>query len=463
MKKAEVVFLVVVISVLILSVSALIATISVSNAPPTAIPTITQTFTPTVTLTPTPYPSRTITPTFTSTLTNTPTRTSTITPTPSETPLPSNTPTAFIFDQGDFEKGFVIDQIIPGIINRMGIDDEGNFWFASPYAVGKFDPQSEKFSQLNSLDPVIGITQDGRAWLLPPSGSPLEAWDGEESIYFDETNSWLVTQGYGAPSPLRPAFTVDYNGDLWLTTEYDVRRLRNDQWQIFIPQLMEFELPNIKTIATSYLVAHSQTSGLSWVGSCNWQDDQRLDGDGVRQFDGFIWEEINPPVSNGCVTALAGDKEGYLWVGMDDQLWRYDPESEEWDAFDPPPLDEDKYPDFRHGAVLNISSAPDSSVWVLYELCGAAGCETRQVRYRILNGQWTPIRDSSQISPPLLLFDGENTTWLLEPKEISRFEKSTFQPVAWMDWEQATIDNNGKLWVMTGELNAEMILWKYEP
>jgi len=148
---------------------------------------------------------------------------------------------------------------------------------------------------------------------------------------------------------------------------------------------------------------------------------------------------------------------------MDDQLWRFEPETDSWDAFDPPPLDKDKYPDFRHGAVLDITSSPDGSVWVLYELCGGAGCETRQVRYRILNGQWAPIRDSSQIRPPLFLIDGNNVAWSLMENEISRFENSTFQPVAWMDWLEATTDQVGTVWVLSGELNAEMVLWKFEP
>ena len=459
-RRAEIIFLVVVSAVLILSISALITTISVSNAPPTPTATITMTPTTTATFTATQYPTRTITATFTSTLTNTPTRTHTITPTPSETPTPSNTPTPFIFDQGVFERAFVIDQVIPGIINRMLVADDGSFWFASPYAVGRYEPESNKFSQVNLRDPVIGLTKDGRAWVLPSSESPLKSWDGSGFTEYDQTNSWLVTQGYGVPSPLAPSLSFGFDESLWITTNYDVRRLVNNQWQIFLPQQMGFELPNRKTIGTSFILTHSKIDGKSWAGSCNWSDGVRLDGDGVRQFDGRLWYEINPPVSKGCVTALASDLEGHLWMGMEDQLWQYDPESNTWQAFDPPPLDPAKYRDFRHGAVLDISVAPDSSLWILYELCGAASCQTRQMRYRIVDGEWNTIRESSQIAPPLLLFDGNSSAWSLMPNEISRMENGVFKPVAWMDWKQATVDKNGTVWVMTGRLNAEMVLWK---
>ena len=53
--------------------------------------------------------------------------------------------------------------------------------------------------------------------------------------------------------------------------------------------------------------------------------------------------------------------------------------------------------------------------------------------------------------------------WSLMENEISRFENSAFQPVAWMDWLEATTDQEGIVWVLTGELNAEMVLWKFEP
>ncbi len=338
-KKAEIIFLVVVGGTLILSLSALVTTITVSNAPATPTATLTSSPTATLTFTSTQIPSRTVTPTYTSTTTFTPTRTQTITPTPSQTPIPSNTPTAFIFDQGVFERAFVVNQVIPGILNRMQVADDGSFWFASPYAVGRYEPETKKYSQVNLNDPVIGLTSDGKAWILPDTGTPLQVWDDSGFTYYDQTNSWLVTQGYGAPSPLNPVLSSDYAGNVWLTTNYDIRRLRGNQWQIFLPQQMGIELPNRKTMATSFLLAHSQISPLSWVGSCNWNEDQRTDGDGVRQFDGIQWSTVDLPAEEGCVTTMAADQSGFLWVGMDGRLWRYDEKLNTWREFTPPSLD----------------------------------------------------------------------------------------------------------------------------
>lgn len=462
-KKAEIIFLVVVGGILILSVSALVTTITVSNAPATPTATVTSSPTATQTFTATQIPSRTITPTYTSTTTFTPTRTQTITPTPSLTPTPSITPTVFIFDQGVFEREFVVEQVIPGIVNRLLVADDGSFWIASPYAVGRYEPDTNKFSQVNLDNPVIGLTQDGKAWILPASGSPLQTWDGTTFISYDQTNSWLPPQGYGAPSVFEPTISVDFENNVWLTTAYDIRRLRGDQWQIFLPDFIGIELPFRKTISTSFVVAHAQFNQLSWVGSCNWRDGVRLDGEGVHQFNGTSWAAADIPAEEGCVTAMATDKTGYLWVGMDGRLWRYDEKQDRWSEFTPPDLDPVKFIGFSHGAVLDITIAPDDSTWVLFELCGSAGCQTRQVRYRIQNGMWTPIRESSQISPPLLLFDGQSVAWSLEQNEISRLENNLFKPVAWMDWWEATTDSKGNLWVITGELNAEMIFWKYAP
>jgi ligand-binding sensor domain-containing protein len=462
-KKGEIIFLVVVSGILILSLSALITTISVSNAPPTATPTITLSPTASTTFTPTRLPTRTFTATYTSTTTFTPTRTNTITPTPSLTPLPSQTPTQFIFDQGVFERAFVINQVIPGIVNRMLVANDGSLWLASPYAVGRYEPESKKFSPVNLRDPVIGLTKDGKAWILPKSGSPLQAWDGQNFTNYDQTNNWLVTQGYGAPSPLDPELSYDFEKNLWITTADDVRRLRGTQWQIFVPQQMGIGLPNRKTISTSYLLAHSQVSNTTWVGSCDWQEGERIGGDGVRQFDGSRWMEVALPADKGCVTSMATDPNGYLWVGMDGALWRYDQKIDTWREFKPPILDPAAYVGFSHGAVLEIVVAPDKSIWVLYEFCGSAGCKTRQMRYRLQFGLWTAIHESSQISPPLLLFDGESVAWTLTTNEISRLEGTTFKPVAWMDWKTAAVDSQGTIWVLTGKLNAELILWRYPP
>lgn len=462
-RRAEIIFLVVVGGILILSLSALVTTISVSNAPPTPTPSVTLSPSITVTSTPTRLPTRTFTATFTSTPSFTPTRTSTITPTPSETPTPSNTPTAFIFDQGVFERAFVVDQVIFGIINRLQVANDGSFWFASPYAVGRYVPETKIFTQENLPDPIIGLTQDGRAWILPTAGTPLKTWDGSAFVEYDQRNSWLPPQGYGAPSLLESTFSSDIDGNVWLTTAYDVRRLRGNQWQIFLPELIGFELPYRKTISTSFVLANSQISNHAWVGSCNWLERDRLDGDGVRHFDGTRWSEVKIPVEKGCVTAIAADDTGRVWIGMDGRLWRYDEKLDAWSEFTPPDLDPVKYIGFSHGAVLDITIAPDDSTWVLYELCGSPGCKTRQIRYRIMNGIWTPMRESSQISPPLLLFDKNSTAWLFDINVIHRLENNTFKPVAWMDWWEAATGPDGMIWALTGKLNAEMILWKYEP
>lgn len=461
--RGEIIFLTVVIAVLIFSVGSLITAISVQNAPPTATSTATTTFTPTNTITPSLTATQTATATDTLTPTLTATRTATITLTPSDTPLPSRTPTPFIFDQGKFENAAVFKQVIPGIINRLMIADNGNFWLASPYAVGVYDPNHSRFNQINLRDPVIGLTRDGLAWILPASGTPLTIWNGKTGSIYDETNAWLPPQGYGLPSPLKPVLSTNFSGDLWLTTTYDVRRLDGSQWRIFLPQEMTFSLPYRKTMATSYQTIHSQISDKTWVGSCNWSAGDPVGGDGLRVYQDNKWSRPDFPANGGCVTALASDRFGYLWVGIEGRLWQYDEHKDNWEEFYPPTLNADQFPGFSYGAVKELVDAPNGSVWVMYELCGSAGCDSRQIRYRIQFGSWLSVRESSQLYPPQLLFDGNSTAWLLTPGEISRFDGFQFKPVASIDWIAADTDSFGILWIMAGELNQEMILWRYEP
>ncbi len=462
-QRIEFIFLAVVILVALVTIAILTSAIQTKLAPPTSTPTNTPTFTPTVTLTPTLTPTRTATPTLTPTHTFTPTRTATLTPTPTITPLPSRTPTPFVFDQGPFERALVIDQVIPGVVNDLMVADDGSIWITSPYAAGRFAPNTYQFSQVNLRNPVIGLTKDGRVWVLPPDGTPLETWDGQRWSQYDETNSWLPPQGYGLPSPLEPSFTWDSSHDQWMTTAYDVRRLSGSQWRQFLPVEMGFRLPYRKTQSSGFRLTHSQISDSVWVGNCNFADGESIGGDGLRRYDGTTWSESGLPATPGCVTALAADRFGYTWVGMENQLWRLDETENTWQPFTPPELSTAQYPGFTHGAVVALDAAPDGSVWVLFELCGSSGCENRQIRYRLQYGYWSPMREQNQLTPPLLLFDGNSTAWAFSPGVISRLEDNQFTPVAAIEWIDAAVDSLGYLWVLSGELNGQMVLWRYTP
>jgi hypothetical protein len=248
-----------------------------------------------------------------------------------------------------------------------------------------------------------------------------------------------------------------------MTTAYDVRRLTGEQWRQYLPQEMGFELPYRKTQASGFRMAFSQVSEQVWVGSCNFLDGEPISGDGLRVYDGNKWSETALPTTPGCVTALAADRFGYTWVGIHNQLWRFDEEEKTWQEFTPPALSPDQYPGFSHGTVTALDAAPDGSVWVLFELCGGSGCENRQIRYRLQYGYWSPVRDENQLDPPLLLFDGNSTAWAFSPGVISRLEDNRFIPVAKIDWIDADVDSLGYLWVISGELNGQMILWRYTP
>lgn len=462
-KRIEMIFLAVVILFVLITISTLSSAIIIKNAPATFTPTQTRTPTATVTLTPTNTPTRTFTPTDTPTPTPTPTRTHTPTLTPSETPLPSNTPTPFVFDQGPFERALVIDQVIPGVINDFMVADDGSIWLSSPYAVGRFAPNTYEFTQLNLRDPVIGLTKDGRAWILPENGTPLTFWDGSRFTTYTETSSWIQPDGYGLPSPLEPTFNVDIQGKLWMTTTYDVRRFNGSQWRIYLPQEMGFALPYRKTQSTAFRLALSQISNTVWVGSCDFLNGNIIGGDGLRVSDGVIWRETELPLPNGCVTALTADRFGYLWVGMHNQLWRYDEREATWEEFVPPPLDPETYPDYSYGAVTDLTAAPDGSVWVLIKLCGASGCENLQLRYRLEYGLWSPMRQETLLSPPEILFDGNSTAWTFLPCEVYRLEDNHFEQVASIDWIEADVDSLGNVWLLSGEVNGQMILWRTQP
>ncbi len=462
-KRIEWIFLGIIILFVLVTISTLSSAVNVISAPATATPTVTATHTATITLTPTVTPTRTATPTDTPTATPTSTRTHTPTLTASITPLPSQTPTPFIYDQGPFERALVINQIIPGVINDFMVSEDGSLWLTSPYAVGRFAPNTYEFTQINLRDAVIGLTRDGRSWILPETGTPLTTWDGSRFTTYGETSSWIQPDGYGLPSPLKSTFTFDSSNGLWMTTEYDVRRFNGSQWRIYLPQEMGFSLPYRKTQSTGFRLALSKISSTVWVGSCDFQDGKIVGGDGLRVSDGVIWSETDLPAPHGCVTALTTDPFGSLWVATHDQLWRYDETQNTWDEVLPPPLDEENDQDFSYGAVTNLTTAPDGSVWVLIEVCGASSCEDRRILYRLDDGVWSDVRQEVRFSPPELAFDANSTAWIFLPGEVYRLDNDQFTKVASIDWVEADVDSLGNVWLVSGEVNGEMDLWLYQP
>ncbi len=452
-RKNETIFLITVISILLLSIIILVSLLTQNPA----LSTITATITPSATHQFTA--TRTATVTDTPTASVTVTRTATTTSTPSQTPLPSQTPTPFVFDQGEFEQVYVLDQVIPGVINRFIVADDGSFWLASPYAIGRYLPTNKQFTQINLRDQVIGFTSDGMAWSLPKAGSPLSTWDGRVGRIYDETNAWLPPQGYGLPSPISAAFSFDDNQDLWLTTAYDVRRLQGDQWRIFLPQEMTFDLPYRKTMSTSFVISHSQIDLVSWAGSCNWSDGVVAGGDGIRVYRENSWQLTDLPLKSGCVHALANDIGGHLWVAIEKQLWRLDESTQTWQQWKPPALDARRFRDFDYGEVKQLISAPDGSVWVTFGLCGFSGCDENLLVYQIVGSKWN-FRLGDILQPPTLLFGANQTTWLLKPDGILLLNDEKWESMASIDWIGADVDTRGRLWLLSGELNGQMLLWR---
>jgi ligand-binding sensor domain-containing protein len=183
----------------------------------------------------------------------------------------------------------------------------------------------------------------------------------------------------------------------------------------------------------------------------------------LRIYQAGKWSETELPVKSGCVSALLNSADGKLWVAIERQLWQFDEDQEQWKQFSPPALNQATFPGFAHGDIKELLAAPDGSLWVMFELCGQPGCDSRQILYQIENGSWTSVAVSSFLQPPLLLFDQDSTLWAFRPGEISKLSNKSFQLQASMDWISAATDSDGEIWVLSGELNKELTLWQYQP
>lgn len=462
-RKTERTFLIIVGGIFLLSLAGLIIALWLRYDPFHLLANRAATRTAVFNLTPSSTPTRTLTPTFTSTNTLTPTRTVTLTPLPSATGTPSLTPTAFTYDQGVFERRFFFKPLYYGKVNRLVAADDGNFWFDSNKAVGYFNPVSRKLTQIMISDPVMAILKEGKVWMFSPTGTSIQIWDGTNLVDFGADQGWLLGSGYGEPSPLPVQLSFDAAGNAWVTNWYDVRRLKENRWQIFTTAEMKIEIPYRKTFATSFMIAHSKKSTKTWLTACDWNGDAPLGGSGLRLFEGNTWSDVEIDLPAGCVTQMQTDRAGNLWLGLNGKLIRYNEDSAKLNVFNPPELDQQQFLGFSHGSVIEITPVDDGSLWVLFELCGSPGCGTRQVRYHLVKDEWQPEVLDSQVRAPLFLIDHENNPWSFQPGEISRFENGQFVPVARLDWVGADIAADGSLWVVTQDISGDLTLWQTQP
>lgn len=381
---------------------------------------------------------------------------------PTATPGPSPTPTAEERTTAPFERVTPIGDSLLGESIALRTLPDGSVWLHDGRTVARLDPEGDTLQVVLSYveGALIGVDDFGQSWVVSGDTSEIASWDGGAWTVYDIEDGWTpVSLEATWWSPVRRGVHTGADGSLWLSTAEDVRVQRNGFWYAFTAEDMSMEAHDPDSGGRAYAIETTADGPLTWVGVCDYSGPGPVGGQGVRWFDvgQWQWSESPAPVGEECVSAVVEDGAGRIWVGANDDIWRYDPASGQWAQFTlPEPLL------FEHnfGHVLEITVDPAGDVWLLYQLCGGASCDGPAYLYRVRDGDWSVVAESDWWFAPMkkLVFDGAGTGWLFWDGAIYRLDGETLLPAAALDAQAITVDTDGQIWFVASE-DEQRFLW----
>jgi len=328
------------------------------------------------------------------------------------------------------------------------------------YLDGQWDTQL-----VDEAQTLIGVDGGGRAWIFGETGDTIYYHRiGEEltlvNADWTPVSDPRALQGRGVIS--------DGQGNVWLATGQDVRVFDGEQWTIYTREAMGMPPAEWEDLLTGFTLTYVESQQQMWVGSCDWSGPGPFGGGGARWFDGQAWRGADSPVADGCVTAIAADAEGRVWIGLHHGLvYLFDQTSGAWREF---PLPEPV--EYRRGYPVALALGPDGSPWLLSALCGGASCDATRALYHLRSNRWvevTGLRDYPENliyqGPTLpVLFDETGAPWFFMGMMAFHIADDRLEqpPSTELNVLAATVDAAGRIWVIGNAKEDSPALWVLE-
>ena len=313
-----------------------------------------------------------------------------------------------------------------------------------------FDKDEWSLLANNPPASMIGIDHAGRVWAASPERA---------AVY--EANNWMEF-GSDAGWSLDPKnyavrhFLAASNGEIWITTDRDVRAFDGEKWEVFTYADISMTPPGGDPDSVFSVFSLAETEGTIWIGECTFSGPGPAGGVGARWFDGLAWSGLDSPAASGCVTAIAIAPDSGVWLDIGPELYRYDLQRQAWRGWRLP-----EPPDgaTSFGEVSDITFDANGDPWLELTTCGGASCYRGYVRYHFEDGVW------EQVGPEIgthsqLFFDEQGRGWLFGEGNVSLMGIDL--PVHAPTIEAVAQDENGEIWIIA-QIEEKRGLWRLNP
>jgi hypothetical protein len=297
---------------------------------------------------------------------------------------------------------------------------------------------------------MVGVDDFERMWFfVDGDGSRIYYWDGGlDFILVDR--GWKTVEDVGIM--LGQGVITDSDGDVWIYTERDVRKYDGRKWTIFGMDDLGMPTPPYEEIIRNINLHYLKGIDQMWVTSCFWGGPGPIGGGGVRWYENGVWKGGGTSLKEGCALSVAEDERGRVWMGVDDNLWRYIPKTASWRQYPVPESIESK----RYRFAGDIVISPGGESWASYLLCGEESCEDFK-RFHRQGDEWIPVGEPYFFTQTLL-FDGSGTPWIFG-EGILCVEDNQSKMVSDIIVEGVSTDSEGTIWMVGHPVGGEMALW----
>ena len=162
-------------------------------------------------------------------------------------------------------------------------------------------------------------------------------------------------------------------------------------------------------------------------------------------------------MNSGCANVIYEDRSGNIWIGLDDNLYRYSPASASTEQIALPSAPAD----LRFGYLSGMTEGPEGDLWITLALCGGASCWGENI-YHLTECGWEQVGEPSDMGGEKILFDATGQPWLFSAGSVYQVSENTLQPIAGLIVQAATTDDDGNLWLVAQSAGPPT-LWKLEP